>query len=61
MLIIQLEDTDKEFDFFKPAVKFCEYEFGYEGEAWNDVVRSNSMSELYYFLEDDGISVVYKP
>ncbi|MCM3257107.1 hypothetical protein M3664_04830 [Paenibacillus lautus] len=61
MLIIQLENEDKEFDLFDQAIKFCEEEFGFEGEAWDHVVKSLSFSELYYFLEDDGICVISKP
>ncbi|WP_431785919.1 hypothetical protein [Paenibacillus lactis] len=61
MLIIQLENEDKEFDSFNTAIKFCEEEFGFEGPGWNEVVESQSLSELYYFLEDDGICVISKP
>lgn len=61
MLIIQLENEDKEFDSFNAAIKFCKEEFGFEGQGWNEVVESQSLSELYYFLEDDGICVISKP
>ncbi|MNK57570.1 hypothetical protein D3C87_766290 [compost metagenome] len=61
MLIIQLENEDKEFDSFNAAIKFCEEEFGFEGEAWDEVVESLSLNELYYFLEDDGVYVILKP
>ncbi|PZT57344.1 hypothetical protein [Paenibacillus silvae] len=61
MLIIQLENEDKEFDNFKSAIDFCEDEFGFEGQAWDEVVNSLSMSELFYFLEDDGVWVIHKP
>ncbi|MNW64215.1 hypothetical protein D3C74_424780 [compost metagenome] len=42
---------------FHNAIRFCEEEFGYEGEAWELVKGTKNQIELHSFLIDDEIDV----
>lgn len=49
-----------EFYSFHKAIEVLEYEFGYEGLAWDVVKNSNSMEILCEFLNDDDIDAELK-
>jgi hypothetical protein len=40
---------------FDEAVKYAEFEYGYEGLAWDLVVGTIDLQEVCDFLIDDGI------
>jgi hypothetical protein len=54
-IIIDGADTEVTIAAFDMAIFFCEQEYGYEGEAWELVKRTNNFYELESFLNDDGI------
>lgn len=61
---IKIEALDfleyRTFDDFNKAVKFCEDEYGYGGEAWELVKQTNNFHDLEAFLIDDGIHAEVK-
>ncbi|AEZ50203.1 hypothetical protein BCPG3_045 [Bacillus phage BCPG3] len=42
---------------FDTVIRELEYEFGYEGPAWEMIVASGDMEILAEFLEEDGLAV----
>jgi len=42
---------------FNKVVEEMEFEYGYEGEAWDMVVASGDMEVLAEFLAEDGLAV----
>jgi hypothetical protein len=54
-IIIDGSDTEVAITAFDMAIFFCEQEYGYEGEVWELVKRTNDFYELESFLNDDGI------
>jgi hypothetical protein len=54
-IIIDGADTEVTIAAFEMAIFFCEQEYGYEGEAWELIKKSNDFHELADFLTGDGI------
>jgi hypothetical protein len=54
-IIIDGADDEVTFTNFNVAVYFCGMEFGYEGDAWDEVKRSGDLYMLEDFLNSDGI------
>jgi hypothetical protein len=54
-IIIDGSDTEVTITEMSVATYFCELEYGYEGEAWEEVKRSNDLYMLEDFLNSDGV------
>jgi hypothetical protein len=54
-IIIDGADTEVTIVAFDMAIFFCEQEYGYEGEAWEEVKRSGDLYMIEDFLNSDGV------
>ncbi|MFA2694559.1 hypothetical protein [Bacillus mycoides] len=40
---------------FDSMIGYCEEQYGFEGQAWDEVKSSKDVKVLLEFLEDDGV------